>query len=95
MTRPHALRAGVSYWTQCPFEAASHASLRGLTVARYPSGQHLPGMVASGLSGAAKNNWFGYGVADPDGGFLLIDWQAGRRAANLPEPPYQPRGTDQ
>jgi hypothetical protein len=74
MANPHALTAGHSYWTADPFQAMSVAAKMGRLVGRYPSGQYIPGMVADGMSSAAKNNWFGYGVLSPMGGFTLINW---------------------
>jgi hypothetical protein len=73
---PHRLPDNVSYWTSDPFLAMSVAESLGLKVGRYPSGKFILGMSADSSTEAYKNNWFGYGLLDPDGGFKLIDWQA-------------------
>jgi hypothetical protein len=70
MYNPHKLSLGVSYWTSNPFTAMSKAAQMGRKVGRYPSGQYEVGMICK-----PGNNFYGYGVCDPDGGFTLIDWK--------------------
>ena len=69
MGNPHALPAGIAYWTSNPFDAMSIAARVGADVDRYFSGQYIPGMISRG------DCFFGYGVTRGDG-FELINLHA-------------------
>lgn len=62
------------FWTHDPFIAMSVAAKMGRKVARYPSGQYIPGMVSHNPFAIQGGTWYGYGVLDPAGGFTWIDW---------------------
>lgn len=66
------------FWTHDPFMAMSVAAKMGRKVARYPSGQYIPGMFSlpmeHGLDYRRVGTFYGYGVLDPAGGFTWIDW---------------------
>ena len=68
---PHRLENGATYWTSCPFDAMSIAAATGARVARYYSGQHIPGMIPDD-----GNKFFGYGIARGNG-FELFNRRTG------------------